>query len=401
MFFRCVVTLSAVFWLLGETRGSAQTPPAASLLSPRIEADALFARLLVKPDDLDATFRYSALEAQLGDQEAAIGGLERMLFYNPNLPRVRLELGLLYFKLGSYEMARANFEAAISGKDVPEDVVVRVKSFLKEIDRRVADHQFSVFATLGARYQTDANAGPNSQIVRALGYDATLSSRYRSRPDGNAFGSIQARHVYDFENQRGDVWETNFTGYYAKQFHIYQFDLGVAQADTGPRLSISNTLGLSIRPYVTGAFLPLGNRPYLASPGGGFSARWLDVSGVSIEPGLEIDSRRFYNSSNYPNATYQNGSQVMPFLAFASPIPMTSDLRLQGRAYYVAVRARYRPYAYNQVGIDASLAWDFEPPIRVPTDRRWTATFFGGLSDTKYRAVDNVVDPGVVRHDHL
>ena len=97
--------------------------------------------------DLDATFRYSSLQAQLGDQEAAIGGLERMLFYNPDLPRVRLELGLLYFRLGSYEMARANFEAAIAGKNVPEDGVIRVRGLLKEIHRRGREPQFAFFRT--------------------------------------------------------------------------------------------------------------------------------------------------------------------------------------------------------------------------------------------------------------
>ena len=76
----------------------------------RIAADLLFKRLLIKPDDLDAGFRYAELETELGDYEAAIGALERMLYYNPNLPRVKLQLGVLYFHLRSYEMARTYFE---------------------------------------------------------------------------------------------------------------------------------------------------------------------------------------------------------------------------------------------------------------------------------------------------
>ncbi len=379
----------------------AQDAAQKSLLSPETEADALFARLLVKPDDLDATFRYSSLQAQLGDQEAAIGGLERMLFYNPDLPRVRLELGLLYFRLGSYEMARANFEAAIAGKNVPEDVVIRVRGFLKEIDRRVADHQFSFFGTAGFRHQSNANGGPDSQIVRALGNDAVLSSQFRRRPDTNAFGSAQMRHVYDFENQRGDSWETNATAYYAKQFHVRRYDLGVAQVDTGPRLTISNAAGLSFRPYATAAFLPLGGRPYLASPGAGASVRWLDLNGAMIEPGLEINSRRFYNSSNFPNATNQNGSLLTTYVNAGAPLPMTVYWRAQARFYYSAAYARYRPYSYNQVGLDASLAHDFEPLVKVPTDRRWTGTLFAGWSDTKYRAIDTIVDPTFTRHDRL
>ena len=77
----------------------------------------MFKHLLAKPNDLDAAFRFSEIETKLGDYEAAIGALERMLFYNPNLPRVKLELGLLYFKLHSYEMAKSYFNAAIASPD--------------------------------------------------------------------------------------------------------------------------------------------------------------------------------------------------------------------------------------------------------------------------------------------
>lgn len=367
----------------------------------RIEAEALFAHLLVKPNDLDAAFRYSALEAGLGDQEAAIGGLERMLFYNPNLPRVRLELGLLYFQLGSYEMARSNFEAAIASPDTPDDVRARVSGFLKEIDRRVAGNQFSVFGSAGLRYQSNANAGPSSQLVRALGNDAVLSNQYLHKPDWNAFGSLQMRHVYDFQNQRGDVWETNATAYYSGQFTLKQLNLGVLQVDTGPRLAIGSGLGLSIRPYAIAAFVPLANRPYLSSPGAGVSLRWQSLSGLAVEPGVEVYSRRFYNSHWYPNATDQTGSQVTAYLGASSPLPNMVDWRVQGRAYYTWDSARYAPYAYRQAGLDASVSHEFESPVKLQSGRRWTFTAFGGLSDTKYKAADYVVDPLVIRRDRL
>ena len=66
------------------------SPPTASMTDAdkRIAADLLFKRLLLKPDDLDAGFQYAQLETELGDYEAAIGALERMLYYNPDLPRV-------------------------------------------------------------------------------------------------------------------------------------------------------------------------------------------------------------------------------------------------------------------------------------------------------------------------
>ena len=52
----------------------------------RIAADLLFKRLLLKPDDLAAGFQYAQLETELGDYEAAIGALERILLQPKSSP---------------------------------------------------------------------------------------------------------------------------------------------------------------------------------------------------------------------------------------------------------------------------------------------------------------------------
>ena len=160
------------------------SPPAVSINSPpavsmndadkRIAADLLFKRLLLKPDDLAAGFQYAQLETELGDYEAAIGALERILYYNPNLPRVKLQLGVLYFHLRSYEMARNYFDAVINASDAPSDIRDEVQTYIAAIDKAVAINQLSVYGQFGLAYQTNANAGPNSPNVLALGQNALL-----------------------------------------------------------------------------------------------------------------------------------------------------------------------------------------------------------------------------------
>ena len=65
------------------------------------QKDQLFQKMLANPADLDVAFDYANVSAQLGDNEGAVSALERMLLFNPNLPRVDLELGALYFRMGS------------------------------------------------------------------------------------------------------------------------------------------------------------------------------------------------------------------------------------------------------------------------------------------------------------
>ena len=63
--------------------------------------------MLQDPSNLDVAVEYASLSSQVGDYEAAVSTLERMLIFAPNTPRLRLELGILYYRLGSYEVSRS------------------------------------------------------------------------------------------------------------------------------------------------------------------------------------------------------------------------------------------------------------------------------------------------------
>ena len=140
------------------TQVFAQTPATTSLKS---EQQALFDRTLKEPANLDVAFRYAEVSTKLNDFEAAIGALERMLFFNSNLPRVKLELGVLYFRLGSYEMAKNYFTKAIADPATPSEVRAKVQAYLEEIEKRLNPSFVSGLVQTGARYQTNATAGPS------------------------------------------------------------------------------------------------------------------------------------------------------------------------------------------------------------------------------------------------
>jgi tetratricopeptide (TPR) repeat protein len=391
---------AALLTLVGSALAVAQSPPAPpSEADLRAQADVLFKRMLVKPNDLDATFRFSEIETKLGDYEAAIGALERMLFYNQNLPRVKLELGLLYFRLRSYEMARSYFNAAIASPDTPQDVRDQVATFLAAIDRGVSDSQFAVFAQLGLRHQSNANAGPDSQLVRALGQDAVLSSQFKRTPDWNAFGIATVHHFYDFNNQRGDGWESDLSLYYARQFKVTRLDLGLVELATGPRIALGSATGISIHPYVLGNYVTLGDRGYLGTMGAGLSARFQLPWSVTIDPGVEYRGRDFRNSKDYPNAALQTGHQFIGYVIGSGPLPFLAGLSWQARLAASHDSARYKPYAYNDFSVDFSLPYAFMAPAFAQTSRDWTVAPFVGYSHTPYRQPDPIVDPFITRLD--
>src|SRR5271154_4996171 len=68
--------------------------------------DDAFDAMYRDPGNLGKTVEYARMAARIGDLEGAIGALEPLLMFNPELADIQLELGRLYFQLGSNEMAR-------------------------------------------------------------------------------------------------------------------------------------------------------------------------------------------------------------------------------------------------------------------------------------------------------
>ena len=151
--------------------------------------EVLFNAMLQRPDDLDAAFEYAALSAQVGDLEAAISTLERMLIFAPGLPRLQLELGVLYYRMAAFETARGYFEAAIAAPDVPPEVRARVEQYLAGIDDAADPNRFAGQVRAGIRYQTNANRSPIDSIIFLDGLPFTLDAASQGSPDGNVYAT--------------------------------------------------------------------------------------------------------------------------------------------------------------------------------------------------------------------
>lgn len=94
----------------------AAIPAAAQQATPstqtRAAYDAAFQETLRNPTDPPTLVRYADLAVQVGDIEGAISALERLLLIDGDQPKVKLELGVLYYRLGPYEAARTYLESA-------------------------------------------------------------------------------------------------------------------------------------------------------------------------------------------------------------------------------------------------------------------------------------------------
>jgi Flp pilus assembly protein TadD len=118
------LAVALAFGLCGMS--SAQTPEAL-----RAEYDAAFQQTLQKPSDPPTLVKFAELAVQVGDIEGAISALERLLLLDADQPEVKLELGVLYFRIGSVEAARTYLNAALSSPQATSDTKKRAEEFLK------------------------------------------------------------------------------------------------------------------------------------------------------------------------------------------------------------------------------------------------------------------------------
>jgi hypothetical protein len=244
----------------------AQAPAMAPSLQQQY--DAAFAAMMADPANLDKTFSFAALAAQTGDLEGAVSALERMLLIDPNLPRVQLELGVLYYRLGSYGAARSYLQSALQTPNMPPDVRSRAEQFLAEIDKQRSPSKFSGTVLAGVRYQSNANAAPTGN-VKVGGFDAKLDDNSTGQEDWNVFIAASVQHLYDFGTQYGELWETRAIAYGSRQFDLSDVDAGVLTMSSGPRLPLfpREVKGLSLR--IAGALdvVTLDQRMEYVAPG--------------------------------------------------------------------------------------------------------------------------------------
>ncbi|SLN29430.1 tetratricopeptide repeat protein [Oceanibacterium hippocampi] len=360
--------------------------------------DRAFQEVIADPTDLDKAFEFAAIAVQVGDLEAAIATLERMLLLNPDLPRVRLELGVLYFRLGSYILARHYFERALEGDDVPSDVTERVNSYLAEIDRRTERSQFAGTAFFGFRYQTNANAGPSDRNVKAAGFDATLDDQFTEQADVNAFAVGNFRHTYDFRTQDGSFMETLALAYFSRQRDEDAVNVFLLEGSTGPRFPIFEEAfeGSSWRPFVQGSYVDLGNENYFYSYGAGVDGVLQPTPDLQFDGTLSGLVRRYWDRSPRPTARDENAQEVTATLGVRyRPLP---DLEVGGYSSFTVEDADEDEHSNWEGEVGASATLTYDSPLTMLSGR-WSSSLSAAFAASNYFRPDPDVDPTTRRRD--
>lgn len=394
----CAAVIVGAGSAVGE-RAFAQASSGAAGPSSELKRqyDAAFQETMSKPADLDVLFRFASLATQVGDLEGAISALERMLLINPDLPRVRLELGVLYYRLASYEAARTYLESALKSPSLPSDVRQKAQEYLAEIDSRSSLSSLSGEVFLGWRYQSNANLGPATSRVLLFGQSANLNQAGLGKPDWGVVSSLQVRHRYDFGRQDKSALETQFTAYANRQFQQSAANVSLIDLTSGPRFQILPGVleDVSLRPFLTGGYVWVNDTPYYGSWGGGIESGALLADGFRNNT-IAVFRRQDNRDTSYLPANSQyRGTSLTVNTVFQ--YELTPTLMLFAIGNVQRFYADIAPWqSYSLYGVGGGFAFRFADPL-LRTGLPWTITLSASEQWWAYDQPDAVVDPVTMR----
>lgn len=379
----------AILWL-------AIAPPAANAQSPESDTaaliaqkNALFQQMLRDPTNLSVTFAYADVSVRLGDNEAAVSAFERLLLFNPNLPRVDLELGVLYYRMGSFEAARTYLQKA-AALNPPPDVQARVDEYLAKTATLDAPQRLTGYVMVGGQYQSDMTVSSGSTLIQSTVADQLLSTQFSRQAGGNLFATGGALYSYDLGTQNRDALEIGGAGIVNHYFSQSQFDLDFGEMTAGPRFRFPN-LGApavrwaSLKPYLIVNEAGLGEKQYLRTVGGGLEATAVLWGDLSARLAYEFRSKEFTAAADRPASVGLSGDDNLVILALKKPV--TANSVLIGEFDFLDQSTRFNYFSNKTYALSASYRVSYADPtglIRLPLE----TDFFASRSLSLYEAPD-------------
>lgn len=185
-------------------------PPSISdpdkLRATQIERQKVFDSIIEDPTNLENLFNYANLSILVGDLEAAIGIFEQMLIYQPDLPRIKLELGVLYYRLGAFASAKRYLDD-VKNYDPPKEVTEKVSVFLEQIENETRMFKTQNVISFGMGYSGNANAGLDTDVVTVVGDLGAIDLNISNRPESDTYTNLafSSQITQDLRHPRGDT----------------------------------------------------------------------------------------------------------------------------------------------------------------------------------------------------
>lgn len=362
---------------------------------PRLQVDQAFRALLAAPSNLDLGYSYARALINAGNYEGGIAALERMLL-DPNAsPSIRLELAVLYYRLGSYDMASSYAQAAAADPRLDPSLRTAAQKLVTDAGNRTKTHQFSGSLMTGLRLQSN----PTAKATDAPG---------GSESEADIFVNGRLEHVWDFGAQNGTALVSTVSGYASRFFDGAKYntkpgkqdpqDLFAVEATSGIRFAPAPAAipGLTLRPYVLLGDALLDAHQYFMSFGGGIDSSFRSENGKwLLEGNYEARGTDYNSRSDVSEANKQGGLENI--LRLRAGFEVAPGHLLLGEIIGRNHNTDRDYFDFNSAELRATYLLNYTNPLGWD-QQVWTSSVYAGPTVRHYGGADATIDPDT-RHD--
>lgn len=396
--------LPAALLLLLCAPASAQSDNRQSL---ERQSDEAFRQVLQEPQNLGLWSAYSRLLIQQGNYEGGIAALERLMLEPDASPSIRVDVGVLYYRLASYAQAEAVLRSALDDPRLPADQRALATALIADIAKRSQLSQFSGAATFGLRHQSNPMFRTDSAQVTAGG--ALVATPPNQNPDSGTDVNlgVRLRHFYDLEAQNSAGILSNFGAYLSKYTSsggrdivanpTRPYDLTVLDFSTGVQFKPLPAAwqGLTIRPHVLWSNVTAQGKQYTSSHGLGLDATWRFTEQTLVDVTIDSQQRDFAARIDVPDAARLDGRVDSLRARLAHELAPGHTLS----ADYAQRRNRAGRDFYNSESHEVRVTYAVSYASPIAGGQPWTTSVYAGALRRNYDAPEPAVSATVTRRD--
>lgn len=310
-------------------------------------------QLQQEPDNLDYYFSYAATAKQMKQYDEAAWALKAMLAKNPELTRVKLELGLVYIEMERFTEARPLFEEARQ-TNPPKEVADNIDKVLAVLDEREKIHHFSATFIAGANSDSNANAAPSSGNVLIVDTSIPLGAGAGTQADMHGYAAIGLNHTYDIDVSRNHTnwrWKSSLLSYGTEQDTLDNLNLRLYALKTGPEISFPET-PVRITTTVGYNHIILDSESYLRNPRFDVSIDYLALPDVIFAYAYGYELRSYLNSATSTTFHDRSGHAIQHMFTMRNIL--SQDAMLESSLTLRNESAKQNYYANDQAALNVT-----------------------------------------------
>lgn len=379
-------------------------------MDPALErqVEEAYRQVLQQPGDLGAWSRYARLQVQGGNYEGGIGALERLLLQPGYPPELPLEIGVLYYRLGSYSMAETMIRRATDDARLSPEHRKYADVVLRDLAKRNQPSQLRGSVSLGVRSQTNPAFRTSESQVLSGGVAGPVAADQRPDSDADVSLGLRLHHLYDLQRQNSAAISSTF-GLHIIDFRKSKgstlvanptraYDLVLVDGTTGIEFKPAPEAapGLTLRPHVSLATVLAQQHKYLDSRGVGLDLTFRFSELTVAEGTIEVQNRDFERRIDLTNAADVSGHVA------AARARLTHEVApgrvLVGELGWRSNSTDRKFHDYDQFEARFGYTVSYASPV-ASVPGTWSSAVWLGTLHRRYDAADPAISALTTRKD--